>query len=479
MAEVNRLTQGTWARLNNLSNSRLKKGIAIGAPAAVYSLIDRIGSDWVHMPLTMLVGAIIVTAISSLAVWGVSNRSKRLMSEIKLGDTSARLKDREAELAKIAEGGIDIKRMKQLETQNSSLVTQCANLQTRALEAESRVQLISDITEELEVNVGGENTIKQIYLRTGKRGEGGMGILWDVINLSNKKRKEVLKRIKPGLSVEESVRARFIKEAKRLLENTKLAKHENFPKIFGFGFYEDGSPFFTMELIEGKSLADRIFEDKRLSPRVAIEYAIELANALKDLHEAGIIHRDIKPENILVNKKVTFVGEREVKRSVLKIIDFGLAKAAPGANETRLTHTGAAIGTPIYMAPEQVGGDKEMDHRVDIYALGVMFCEMLTGEPIHPIKPGENPWVYLTRLSQNVWSKGDNFQIPDVAKSIGLPELRDEFRNILRKATHPDRNKRYQSAKQFAQDLYELRDIMKERYESTGIGLGPNNSDER
>src|SRR5215472_14040889 len=156
---------------------------------------------------------------------------------------------------------------------------------------------------------------------------------------------------------------RFNREARAL---AKLS-HANIVGVHEFG-QVNGQPFFIMEFVDGLTLRE-LERAGKLSPREALQIVPQICEALQFAHDEGIVHRDIKPENILLDKK-----------GRVKIADFGIAKIMGSDAEPALTETKVAIGTPQYMAPEQVEKPETVDHRADIFSLGVVFYEMLTGE---------------------------------------------------------------------------------------------------
>ena len=156
---------------------------------------------------------------------------------------------------------------------------------------------------------------------------------------------------------------RFTREARALAR----LSHPNIVAVHEFG-QVNGLPFFLMEFVDGPNLR-QLEQAGRLSPREALQIVPQICEALQFAHDEGIVHRDIKPENILLDKK-----------GRVKIADFGIAKIMGSEGQTDLTETKGAIGTPHYMAPEQVEKPQKMNHQADIFALGVVFYEMLTGE---------------------------------------------------------------------------------------------------
>jgi serine/threonine-protein kinase len=207
------------------------------------------------------------------------------------------------------------------------------------------------------------------YMITAKLGEGGMGIVYlaehPVIG-----RKVAMKAIHPELSRNPEVVSRFVTEAK----SVNQIGNEHIVDIHDFGTSPDGEFYFIMEFLQGDALVDRLKRSAPLDAGRALAIAAQVADALGASHQHGIIHRDLKPENIfLINKghAVDFV----------KVLDFGLAKLTQGEDKvSHKTRTGSVMGTPYYMAPEQCEGKANIDHRADIYSLGVILFEMLTGK---------------------------------------------------------------------------------------------------
>src|SRR6185295_804472 len=198
---------------------------------------------------------------------------------------------------------------------------------------------------------------------------GGMGIVYRARQpVSN--RDVALKILPRSLAVEEEFRLRFDREARALAG----LSHPNIVNLYDYGI--DGDlMFLVMEFVEGVSLR-QCLREKKLAPERALKIALDLCEALEFAHREGIIHRDIKPENVLVDR----TGR-------IKLTDFGLAKRVD-TDSTQLTQTNLAVGTPHYMAPEQLEHPKDIDQRVDIYSLGVLLYEMLTRElPIGRFPP--------------------------------------------------------------------------------------------
>ena len=214
--------------------------------------------------------------------------------------------------------------------------------------------------------------ISDRYLVIRKLGEGGMGDVYLGEHEEIEKRL-ALKVLKHEYSSRPDVVARFKQEA----ISASRIKHPNVVDVFDFGQLEDGRFFLAMELLEGKDLADVLAHEGVLAPNRGLGIALQMCRALIAAHAKGVVHRDLKPENVFLSK--TEDGEETVK-----LVDFGIAKlrdvSADGTQEERrkLTKTGMIFGTPEYMAPEQAAG-RNVDHRVDVYATGIILYEMFGG----------------------------------------------------------------------------------------------------
>lgn len=196
-------------------------------------------------------------------------------------------------------------------------------------------------------------------------GEGGMGIVYLAEQTRPLHRTVALKVIKPGMDTKQTL-ARFEVEREALA----VMNHPNIAKVFDAGATPQGRPFFVMEYVDGLPIT-HYCDDHRMSIEDRLQLFVDLCRAVQHAHQKGIIHRDLKPSNVLVTR------EQEAK-----IIDFGVAKAAQqeSADHTLFTGQGQLIGTPGYMSPEQAGLQMtDIDTRTDIYSLGVILYELLTG----------------------------------------------------------------------------------------------------
>ena len=200
------------------------------------------------------------------------------------------------------------------------------------------------------------------YRIDGEIGAGGMATVYLAQDLKHD-RKVALKLLRPELSA--------VIGAERFLAEIKLTanlQHPHILPLFDSG-EADSYLFYVMPFVEGESLRSRLNREKQLPVADAVRIATEVASALDYAHRHGVVHRDIKPENILLHDGRALVA------------DFGIALAASKAGGNRMTETGMSLGTPHYMSPEQAMGEREITARSDVYALGVVLYEMLTGDP--------------------------------------------------------------------------------------------------
>jgi eukaryotic-like serine/threonine-protein kinase len=205
-------------------------------------------------------------------------------------------------------------------------------------------------------------------------GEGGMGTVYLALH-PIMGRKAAVKVLKPELARDEGLVTRFFNEARA----ANAIRHPNIIDIIDVGMLpEESVPYMLMEFLEGESLATRLERTKPLAVDVAVEIGFQTASALAAAHSKGIVHRDLKPDNLfLVPDETLTRGER------VKVLDFGIAKLRDDLRGSSMkTRTGAIMGTAVYMSPEQCQGlIEKIDHRTDIYALGIILYEMLCGAP--------------------------------------------------------------------------------------------------
>jgi eukaryotic-like serine/threonine-protein kinase len=259
------------------------------------------------------------------------------------------------------------------------------------------------------------------YKILDKLGEGGMGVVYKAHD-TKLDRTVALKFLPQSVSPTSEEKTRFMQEAKA----AATLNHQNICTIHDIQEYE-GQLFIVMEYIDGQTLRDRTEKQKDapLSSKQAIDIGIQIAEGLAAAHENGIIHRDIKSENIMLKKDGRVV-----------IMDFGLAKL-PGVS--RLTKAGSTVGTMGYMAPEQVQG-LDVDHRADIFSLGVILYEMFAGEA--PFKG-----AHETAMAYEI------VNIDPVPLTSIQPEIDPELDRIVLECLDKDKDERYQSAREVAKDL--------------------------
>ena len=204
-----------------------------------------------------------------------------------------------------------------------------------------------------------------------KLGEGGMGQVF-VATHPQLGYRVALKLLLPEYTRNPEIVARFFNEARA----ASRLQHPGIARVFDFGHGQDGAAYFTMELLQGESLASRLASRRILSIGEALMITRQVATALAVAHADGIVHRDIKPDNVFLVQDPDVVGGERAK-----LLDFGIAKLMHDAGGLVRTRTGSVMGTPYYMSPEQCRGAAELDGRADVYSVGCMLFEMVCGRP--------------------------------------------------------------------------------------------------
>ena len=268
---------------------------------------------------------------------------------------------------------------------------------------------------------------------TQEIGRGGMAAVYEAENIDIGKRVAV-KILSAELISSRVVRERFIREAR-----AAAAIHSPYIcEVYDSGMYHE-RPFLVMELLDGESLYDRMTRVRQLKVSTCLKVLRHIVRGLAKAHQAGVVHRDLKPENI-------FLTHDTEGRMLAKIVDFGLAKFYEGREggddkNIRLTREGALFGTPAYMSPEQAKGQGEVDHRADLWALGCIVYECLTGLTVWDVQQGVS--MILAQIARG--------ELPEPLTY--RPDLPEAFSDWFKRALHPDLEARFQSGREFIEGL--------------------------
>jgi serine/threonine protein kinase/Tfp pilus assembly protein PilF len=315
--------------------------------------------------------------------------------------------------------------------------------------AAGRVECARDLTERVGDAVGPYTLLEVL-------GEGGFGVVYLAERREPMVQRVALKVIKPGMDTR-AVVARFEQERQALA----VMDHPNVARVFDGGVTASGRPYFVMEHVDGESIT--AFADARkLTLRQRLELFIPVCEAVQHAHHKGLVHRDLKPSNVLV---------AEVEGgAVPKVIDFGVAKAIASEDWANTAHTqsGMVIGTPLYMSPEQVAGETDVDTRADVYSLGVMLYELLTGEvPLDAAMLRRQGLAEVQRIIREVTPPKPSTRLAQLAdhRSTAIAqarsssrerisgELRRELDWIPLMALRKERERRYESPQALADDV--------------------------
>lgn len=262
--------------------------------------------------------------------------------------------------------------------------------------------------------------------------QGGLGVVVAATHLQLDQR-VAIKYLKPEALAQKTVVERFLREARLASQ----IRSDHVVRVHDVGVVDDAGPYMIMEYLEGIDLG-RVLEDKgALLIRNAVDYVLQACEALAEAHAMGIVHRDLKPGNM-------FLAKRAAGSSIVKLIDFGISKAAPGRTPSgtwdNLSTGDEIFGTPVYMSPEQLRGAADLDARSDIWALGIVLHELLTG--MYPFD-GENVPQLCTSIL------GD----PPVPLTRHRSAAPPELEKVILKCLEKDRTRRYRNVAELAQEL--------------------------
>ncbi|MFO0547835.1 MAG: serine/threonine-protein kinase [Polyangiaceae bacterium] len=268
----------------------------------------------------------------------------------------------------------------------------------------------------------GKYTVEKII------GAGGMGV---VVAVRHRELGELyaMKFMLAGALENQTAVERFVREARAAAR----LKSEHVAKVHDVGRLDDGAPYMVMEYLSGQDLEALLSKSGPLKPDVAATYVMQACDAIAEAHDAGIVHRDLKPANL-------FLTRRANGTPCIKVLDFGISKTLTAEETPSMTRTSAVMGSPYYMSPEQMRSSKNVDHRTDIWALGVILYQLSTGRVPFP---GET----ITEVCSGVLAD-------DPAPIMALlPDVPPEFDVLVRRCLQKRPEQRYSSARELAAAL--------------------------
>ena len=258
-------------------------------------------------------------------------------------------------------------------------------------------------------------------------GEGGMGVVYEAMHL-RLRQKCAIKILQPGVLKNDQVVARFEREARA----AATIKNPNVVQVLDVDVTPQGLPYMVMELLQGHDLAEELDQRGQLSVAEASAYGITTCAALAQAHAKGIIHRDLKPSNL-------FLCEDDEGRRVLKLLDFGISKIKDEKEAAEVTSSITVIGTPFYMSPEQVRSLRSVDHRTDVWALGVVIYQLLTGN----VPFGGSATAVVAAIA------ADPVRPPREIRS----DIPEKLEMVIMTALEKDPARRFQDVRAFAEAL--------------------------
>ncbi|MFT5353171.1 MAG: serine/threonine protein kinase [Polyangiales bacterium] len=280
-----------------------------------------------------------------------------------------------------------------------------------------------DVEEEEKVDPLIGRVLSGLYRVTGRIGEGGMGTVYNALHVHLNKPFAV-KVLAERIAKNQDAVERLRQEA----QAASSIDHDNIVDVVSFDATPDGRVYLVMELLEGTSLGDLVDRGPMDLVR-ALPIHYQLCDAIGAAHDNGIVHRDLKPDNVFIVRKAN--------ADFVKVLDFGISKVKSNeAEQVRMTKTGQLMGTPLYMSPEQAKGEMSVDHRADIYSMGVMLYEMLAGRP--PFEGGN--------YFQLLWKHGNELPIPLAEVCPSVPA---NVSDAVMRSLSKDPADRFQSTAQF------------------------------
>jgi serine/threonine-protein kinase len=265
-------------------------------------------------------------------------------------------------------------------------------------------------------------------------GEGGMGAVAKATHLL-RRAPVALKFMSPAVLALQGAVERFVNEGVAASQ----IDSDHVVKVFDVGRMPSGAPYLVMEFLDGQDLSQLLArEGGRIGPTRAIHFALQMLRALQTAHAAGIIHRDMKPSNC-------FIIDKDGEQDFCKLVDFGISKVRSDdstGRQANLTRTNSALGTPLYMSPEQARSPRDVDHRADLYSVGAILYELLTGRTPYVAESGEYTEILFKIFTTD----------PEPIRSL-RPDISEELAAVIHRALTRDPNYRFGSASEMAEAL--------------------------